>query len=98
MLPEINPETNHVITLGVYKPRQSDWSEVDEVLDIIGRRDYGNFLYEYFPNLQPHTEESLTLEKLSEWYSGRAEEIERRTGQGSNDRTNPSFRTKPGGP
>ena len=59
-----------MINLGVYKPRQSDWSEVDEVLDIIGRRDYGNFLYEYFPNLEPHTEESLTCRKLSEWYSG----------------------------
>jgi len=59
-----------VINLGIYKPRQSDWSEVNEVLDIIGRRDYGNFLYEYFPNLEPHTDESLTCEKLSEWYSG----------------------------
>ena len=59
-----------MINLGIYKPRQSDWSEVNEVLDIIGRRDYGNFLYEYFPNLEPHTDESLTCEKLSEWYSG----------------------------
>ena len=58
-------------------------------MDIIGRRDYGNFLYEYFPNLQPHTEESLTLETLSEWYSGRAEEIERRTGQGFPDHRDP---------
>ena len=57
LLPEVNPETNDIIPIETYRPRDQDWLE--DMPELIEPTGSNHFLYDFFTHLQPG---NLTVE------------------------------------